>query len=80
MDDHHISKHIIFFTGKILPKIETIKLKIEGFQSPKGRKKKEKITEKKLFLVFSNVAINIEAQLKICTLYLVYNQIWLNLW
>jgi hypothetical protein len=42
MDDHHISKHIIFFTGKILSKIELLILKIEGFQSPKGREKARK--------------------------------------
>jgi hypothetical protein len=39
MDDHHISKHIIFFTGENLPKIE-------GFQSPKGREKTRKKSQK----------------------------------
>jgi len=52
MDDHHISKHIIFFTGKILPKIELLNLKIEGFQSPKGREKTRKKSQQNFYVWF----------------------------
>jgi hypothetical protein len=79
MDDHHISKHIIFFTGEILPKIETIKFENWRISIARREEINKKKSQKKKGLVFSYVAINIEAQLKICTLYLVYNQIWLNL-
>jgi hypothetical protein len=67
---------LYFLLAKFCQKLKLLNLKIEGFQSPEGRKQK---INKKKSLFFSYVAINIEAQLKICTLYLVYNQIWLNL-
>jgi len=46
MDDHHISKHIVFFTSEILPKIETIKFENWRISIAKREGKNKKKSQK----------------------------------